>query len=153
MSKQRIVGLLTLAAIVVIVLPFLRLSQDGLPPVKEMMVPKPPQITKRILPEIKNNKTNLLQEKAWSIQLASFVESANAEFLVQQLRNGGYSAYKQSFLDDNGKTFFRVYVGPLLSLSHAKRLKEQIQQNQAFQTFNGVILTFRPTSEGKYGEL
>lgn len=150
MTKQRVVGLLTIAAIVVIVLPFLRFSEERLLPVKEIIIPEPPHITKRAFSEQK--KINFFQEKAWTIQLASFIESANAEWLVQQLQSNGYSAYKQGFRDAQEKTIFRVYVGPVLTLSEAKHLKEKIQQNPTFQTLNSVILSFKPIHEEKHGE-
>lgn len=150
MTKQRIVGLLTIAAMVVVVLPFLRFREERLLSVKEITIPKPPHITKRTFSE--QNKINFFQEKAWTIQLASFIESANAEGLVQQLQSNGYSAYKQVFKDAQEKTIFRVYVGPVLTLPHAKRLKEDIAQNSTFQALNGVILSFKPIHEEKYGE-
>lgn len=160
LSRERIVGFLVIASLLVIFLPYLKLNQNAIPEVSGVLIPEEKRPPLKKMAEIKKEldtsfnealaenqkKSSFLQEKAWTIQLVSFEDAGRAEFLVQRLRARGYSAYKRPFWVEGSKTVTRVYVGPWVSLEKAEHTKEQIQKEEAFQSLQSVILPFRPLS-------
>ena len=57
----------------------------------------------------------------WVVQVGSFGQAANAEKLVDQLKQQGYTAYRQQ----SGK-IHKVVVGPSISRDKASQLRDQI---------------------------
>jgi DedD protein len=64
---------------------------------------------------------------AWVVQVASLASQANAEKLMAELRDKGHSSFLESIQVD-GRTLFRVRVGPEADRARADRLLDDIQR-------------------------
>ncbi len=95
-------------------------------------------VTKKKL--TRSSKVVLIGEalKAWTLQVASFANAANADRLVKQLRAQGLDVYvRQSRLGH--KTIKRVFVGPVVS----RHKIEKIQRRLRVQHLNSVIRRYK----------
>ncbi len=67
---------------------------------------------------------------SWVVQVGSFSNSANAMALRDKLRKNGFSAFVEKYRD-NGRSSYRVRVGPELGRDNAqlqlKRLEQKLQ--------------------------
>mgnify|MGYP000695158120 CR=1 FL=1 len=79
----------------------------------------------------------------WSVQVASFRESANAAGLKQSLNDAGYTAYQRQGNDEDGDALFRVFVGPELERADARELKRRIALDEAFE-LEGLVVPYHP---------
>ena len=68
----------------------------------------------------------------WSVQVGVFSESENAEQLVFQLRDAGFRAQSQRE-QGNGRTIYRVLVGPEVSRDDAIRSRDRIEASQGIR--------------------
>lgn len=75
---------------------------------------------------------------AWVVQLGSFTTQANADGLVQRLKEAGYTTFIE-LLDDNGKVTYRVRVGPELTKITAERLRDEIQKKIELK---GIVMRY-----------
>lgn len=75
---------------------------------------------------------------AWVVQLGSFTDEANATGLTERLKETGYSAFIEP-LHDDGKTTFRVRVGPELSRPAADKIKKQLEQDLEIK---GIVMRY-----------
>ncbi|MGV6475235.1 SPOR domain-containing protein [Azotobacter vinelandii] len=73
---------------------------------------------------------------AWSIQLASLSNTANAQALQKTLRGQGYNAYIRHVDGMN-----RIYVGPVAERSEANRLRDQLKRQH---NLSGFVVRFQP---------
>ncbi|MFC0708115.1 SPOR domain-containing protein [Azorhizophilus paspali] len=73
---------------------------------------------------------------AWSIQLASLSNTANAQALQKTLRGQGYNAYIRHVDGMN-----RIYVGPVAERSEANRLRDQLKRQHSL---SGFVVRFQP---------
>ena len=64
---------------------------------------------------------------AWVVQLGSFSSDENANSLKQELRDAGFPAFVEPYQQD-GKTLFRVRVGPEIKRSDAIEIQKRIKQ-------------------------
>jgi DedD protein len=71
---------------------------------------------------------------AWTLQLASFKDEANARALRKQLIGAGYKVYTQRQTD-----IYRVYVGPELKKERLESLKENLKGEYGL---DGMIIRF-----------
>lgn len=76
-------------------------------------------------------KTALAEQPAsrtgWIIQAGSFGQKTNADKLQQNISNSGASAYIEE-IDVQGKTLYRVRLGPFSSKSSAKQQLEVVEK-------------------------
>lgn len=101
---------------------------------------------------------------AWTIQLASFEKTQNAQVLVDKLRGQGYNAYadrvdsgrvdsdkvdsdklnsdRLNGVDDQASNITRVYVGPEVKKQRAEMLKDQLEQQLKLKDI--MIIRFVP---------
>ena len=115
--KHRIIGTLAILALIAIFV-FYFVEKFGDYDMDLWMIPKPPSAPSMpdtiTLPELKlqgaSNK-HLNAPDAWSIQVGSFEQAAQAQPLITQLRAAGYptTMEKQNI---KGKDIFVVLVGP-----------------------------------------
>ena len=73
----------------------------------------------------------------WVVQVGSFTEAANAEALVEQLRAGGLSAYRET-VTSPGASVHRVRVGPFLERADAIAARQKLIDAHALQ---GVVMS------------
>jgi DedD protein len=69
---------------------------------------------------------------AWVVQVASLASQANAEKLAADLRGKGHSTFLEPIRTD-GRTLFRVRVGPEADRSRADRVLEDIRHQFGIQ--------------------
>ena len=85
--------------------------------------------------------TTIPLKKAWTIQLASFADEANANELVKKLIQDQYRAYREAVKDGEGKTVYRVFVGPDLQNERAQDTLEKLEQQLELK---GLLVRFEP---------
>jgi cell division septation protein DedD len=71
--------------------------------------------------------------KVWTVQVASSVAQKEAEKLANQLRNEGYNAYV-AVAEIGTKTWHRVRIGELKSISEAMELRRALINSRSFET-------------------
>ena len=79
--------------------------------------------------------------KAWSLQLATFANKNNARNLERQLKSKRYSAFQKKIATENGKVFYRVYIGPEVRPDELQQKKVAIKKEMGFE---GIIVRFTP---------
>ena len=72
--------------------------------------------------------------KAFALQVSTVTIKKNAYELRDKLRKGGYSAYVET-RTRNGKTSYRVRIGPELDISRLKEMKKTLQKEQGLDGF------------------
>ncbi len=84
---------------------------------------------------------SILSEKAWVIQVASFSDKKNADFLVEKLRSYNYHAFSQ-VVEQEGEILHRVYVGPDFSqgkiFSLASKLRDELK-------LSSIVINYTPS--------
>lgn len=78
---------------------------------------------------------------AWSVQIGSFSDQANAMKARQSLLNAGEKAYLRASPPAQGKVIYRVYVGPVLKESDARALQSRLQATQGQK---GMVVKYLP---------
>jgi DedD protein len=73
----------------------------------------------------------------WVVQVGSFSSSANADRLVEQLRQDSLSAYREE-VESGGKRIYRVRVGPYLEREEAIRADQLIAEKFSL---DGVVMS------------
>jgi len=74
----------------------------------------------------------------WAVRLGSFGEMANAEALVQRLRDQGYKGFSRPLSTSRG-VLTGVYVGPVVTESDAGNLQQELAD--AFG-LDGIVVRF-----------
>ena len=152
--QQRLIGAILLVALGVIFIPVLLdgsgfksrnsrsiemppepkyppLSEITLEPVVPTHVKQKPESSK---PKPKT-KTALKQPgNAFALQVSTVTIKDNAYALRDKLRKDGYSAYVESSTK-NGKTSYRVRIGPELDISRLKKMKATLSKEQGLDGF------------------
>lgn len=157
--QQRLIGAILLVALGVIFIPVLLdgsgyKSRQGrsiqmpaepqFPPLSEITLePVAPPRTKAKLtpaaekkPEARKPKTTELEQpvKAFALQVSTVTIKDNAYALRDKLRKSGYSAYVET-RTRNGKTSYRVRIGPELDKSRLKQMKKTLSKEQGLDGF------------------
>ena len=101
--KERIIGLLTIAAAIV-VLSFIYLKGDGLAEIEQRI-----EARQSVTVEEALIQADLIYP--WIIQLGAFQDLEDAKILAKQFERKGYSTYVSS-KDFSGKQIFRVRIRP-----------------------------------------
>jgi cell division septation protein DedD len=101
--KERIIGLLTIAAVIV-ALSFMYLKGDGLAEIEQRI-----QARQSITVEEASIQSDLIYP--WVIQLGAFQDLEDAKSLTRQFERKGYNTYVSS-KDFSGKKIFRVRIRP-----------------------------------------
>lgn len=101
--KERIIGLLTIAAAIV-VLSFIYLKGDGLAEIEQRI-----EARQSVTVEEALIQADLIYP--WIIQLGAFQDLEDAKILAKQFERKGYSTYVSS-KDFSGKKIFRVRIRP-----------------------------------------
>ena len=70
---------------------------------------------------------------AWVVQIGSFSQEDNARGLIKKLRAAGHAAFIEK-LHRDGKTIYRVRVGPELLRSDANELKNKLDKELKMDT-------------------
>ena len=139
--RQRILGIIIIAALAVIFLPTLWQKAHG-PKFKVSHIPARPA-----LPQVKQIKdvtpiTFQYPEQAkglaWSLNLGTFAKLSNAQQLLKKLRSQGYPAYKQSSKITAG-TVYKVYVGPEVKQAKLQTMAEKLEKTLHLK---GVMVSF-----------
>ena len=109
------------------------LSEITLEPVVPTHVKQKPESSK---PKPKpKTKTALKQPgNAFALQVSTVTIKDNAYALRDKLRKDGYSAYVESSTK-NGKTSYRVRIGPELDISRLKKMKATLSKEQGLDGF------------------
>jgi DedD protein len=81
---------------------------------------------------------------AWSVQLASFADAANAERLRTELRDDGFEAYVTAS-EEGGRALHRVAVGPQLDADAVRRLRDQLAERYDLE---GMVVRFTLAESG-----
>jgi DedD protein len=76
----------------------------------------------------------------WTVQLASFSDTQNADQLKEKLLDDKFHAYTESF-QTNGKSVVRVFVGPEVTKKGAESIQRQLQQRYQLE---GMIVRYVP---------
>lgn len=79
--------------------------------------------------------------RAWSVQVASFRDSAKAAELRDQLRERSYDTYVNEVLLSDGSVFTQVLVGPDGDLERVRQLQERILEQTGLQ---GLVVRYQP---------
>ena len=79
--------------------------------------------------------------QAWTLQLATFADQNNARKLVQKLKSDGYSAYQKQFINPQGKSLYRVYIGPEVRPDELHQLRQVINKSMGLE---GIVVRFVP---------
>jgi len=79
--------------------------------------------------------------KAWSVQVASFKDTAKAAELRDELRGKGYKTYVNEVILSDGTLFTQVLVGPDTELDAVRALKEEIKASTGLQ---GLVVRYQP---------
>ncbi|MCG5515831.1 SPOR domain-containing protein [Ectothiorhodospira sp. 9100] len=73
----------------------------------------------------------------WVVQVGSFSQESNARAETERLRQAGFPAFVER-TEAEGRSLFRVKVGPELERRAAQGLKTRLQQEQALA---GIVVT------------
>ena len=86
-------------------------------------------------PENRSNKPLVKTENSrqWAVQLGSFSSRENANRLVHRLESEKLSAYFEK-LESNGKTIYRVRVGPFDTKQKTEKMKEKLDRQEKLKT-------------------
>ncbi len=157
--QQRLIGAILLVALGVIFIPVL-LDGSGFKSRNSRSIEVPPEPEFPPLSEIKldpvtpthlkkktessankpassapANRTQLKQPtNAFSLQVSTVTIKDNAYDLRDKLRKDGYAAYVES-RTKNGKTTYRVRIGPELDKSKLKTMKSTVQKKYGLDGF------------------
>lgn len=96
--------------------------------------PEPTAATDEAPPEIPSGR-------AWSVQVASFRDSAKAAELRDQLREQDYDTYVNEVLLSDGSVFTQVLVGPDGDLDRVRQMQQAILEQTGLQ---GLVVRFQP---------
>ncbi len=78
---------------------------------------------------------------AWTLQVGTFGNQANAARLVNDLQQQGFHAYQRDFRQKEGKRLSRVYVGPLVSRPELEQIAAELEESRKLK---GLILRYHP---------
>jgi len=158
--QQRLIGAILLVALGVIFIPVL-LDGSGFKSRNSRSIEMPPEPKFPALSEIKlepvvpthvkqksapapvikpqsskpKTKTELKQPtNAFSLQVSTVTIKDNAYDLRDKLRKGGYAAYVEA-RTKNGKTSYRVRIGPELEKSTLEKMKTTLKKEQGLDGF------------------
>ena len=96
------------------------------------------QVAKVDAPASKSDDSRKPIVSGYVVQLGSFSVEKNATSLRDKLRSKGYASFVESF-ERNGKTSYRVRVGPELTPELAEKLKEKLK---AETKISGLVMAF-----------
>jgi DedD protein len=149
--RQRLVGAIALVALGVIFIPAL-LDGSGyksrheraieiphkpsFPPLSQVKVkPIATPVDKRKKEVEKKKKTRPPKPvQSWALQVGTFGKRSNANAFRDKLRKAGHSAYVESSKSD-GKTSYRVQVGPELEKARLEKLKTRFKKEMKIDGF------------------
>jgi len=78
--------------------------------------------------------------KAWTVQVASFIEPQRAKILQDKLLATDYHAYLRVLKTDKGKVT-RVFIGPQIDRQMALSIKKKVDKELSV---NSLVLSFTP---------
>lgn len=79
--------------------------------------------------------------RGWSVRLATFADSANADALVERLRAAGHRAYARAGEAGREREMTLVFVGPVLERTLAEDYRTQLLKEYEL---SGVVVRFEP---------
>ncbi len=111
--------------------------------VKKQVAAKPKSKSKPIVDKSNYKKatkpTSTKINTAYTLQIASFSQKANAEALQKKLRKKNYKAYTESILTSKGR-IYRLRVGPYLKFDQITSIKIKIEKQ--FKLKNTIIIKY-----------
>jgi len=146
--KQRLLGAVILAALLVILVPEWldgaghrsRYPRHIDIPDKPVFMPMTELMDRQKDPSLnqqdRNNTRKQSSIHAWALQVGSFNDIANAQVLRDKLRAKGHPAYVDVLKSPDKKTY-RVRIGPELDRSRLKKLKVKILDKEKIE---GIIV-------------
>jgi len=142
--KQRLLGAVILAALLVILVPEWldgaghrsRYPKHIDIPEKPMFIPMTELMDKQTdLSSSQQDRTKVRKQSsihAWALQVGSFSDKANAQVLRDKLRAKGHPTYVDMLKSSDKKTY-RVRIGPELDRSRLKKLKGKMLKQEKIQ--------------------
>lgn len=91
-------------------------------------------------PKVEVVPTPTSQNSLWSVQVASFKDSAKASALRDKLRAAEQAVYVREKVLTDGTLFTQVFAGPVQTKSEAEQLKTKIKSQFKEQ---GLVVRFR----------
>ena len=86
--------------------------------------------------EVEDNGTVGLS--AWIVQLGSFTDEENAQSLNKELRQAGFPSFVEPLKKD-GKTSYRVRVGPEIKRSEALKVLKKLKEKMKL---DGIVVSY-----------
>ena len=103
--------------------------------------PKPVPITTKPAETPQEDAKPKLMHSAWVIQVGSFSSRENADKLTAELRKAKYPAFVDP-AEINGKTLFRVQVGPEVSRDKATATLDKINRLLVDKKLKGTLKSY-----------
>ncbi|TCS41446.1 SPOR domain-containing protein [Reinekea marinisedimentorum] len=91
-------------------------------------------------PSVQQAVSSSVGTQLWSVQVASFKDSAKAVALKDRLRSEGFNTYVREKLLSDDSLFTQVFVGPVETKQEADNLKAQVKAGVQLQ---GLVVRFR----------
>ncbi|WP_330925212.1 SPOR domain-containing protein [Candidatus Sororendozoicomonas aggregata] len=162
--KRRLIGAIVLVAVLIMSAPALFHGGNSHPLiVADMVPPNPtpaePAIVKQLDTPADPISTEVIAEKpvadpdeqpgldkeghlkAWSLQVASFLQKKNAAVLRQKLLSKGYNAYTRKQVREKRSPLYRVYVGPQARTDELKAAQADLEKTMGLA---GIIVRYQP---------
>lgn len=79
------------------------------------------------------------QATAWVVQVGSFSSARNAHALRDKLRKLGHASFVEAVKDKQGKTVYRVRVGPEVRRDLAEKLQQRLARDAKLK---GIVLRY-----------
>jgi DedD protein len=165
--QQRLVGILVLTAIILLIAPVLFDAQGRIPE-KITNIPPQPKLPDLSHIEFTAPNTDSLEAPAqpesiienptgyaeiakptvipsakttgiWSVQVASFKNSAKALALIETLKSASFEVYSREKVLSDGTLFTQVFVGPVAEKKQAEKQKQDIKTQYNLQ---GLVVKF-----------
>ena len=165
--QQRLVGILVLTAVILLIAPVLFDAQGRIPE-KITNIPPQPKLPDLSHIEFKMPNTDSLPAEVdpeavveqptgfaaisqpnvvptatasgiWSVQVASFKDSAKALSLIDTLKQDDFEVYSREKVLSDGTLFTQVFVGPVAKKEQAEEQKANIKKQYNLQ---GLVVKF-----------
>lgn len=93
-----------------------------------------------VVPSRQVTESSASTTRLWSVQVASFKDSAKAVALRDRLRSEGFKTYVREKLLSDDTLFTQVFVGPVETKQGADSLKAQVKTKVQLQ---GLVVRYR----------
>lgn len=102
-------------------------------PIVDKPLASPLEIRKKAI-KLKKVAKPPAQIQSWALQIGTFSQKSNAIAFRDKQRKAGLKAYVEPGTSE-GKTSYRVRIGPELEKSHIEKLKKRLKKEQSIDGF------------------